>query len=92
MPVIVETKTTMHITPRLLAEAFWGMEDRQQAEFFAELKDVISEQSPEAYSNGQMQWCYLADRLNENLKAKEMACEMMSWFFVRTTEFLSKQP
>jgi hypothetical protein len=87
----LELKSTVAVTPRVLAECFWNMDDRQQAQFFADLKDVIAEQSPDAYCNGQVQWCYLSDRLNENLKAKEMACEMMAWFFNHTTDFLSRR-
>lgn len=85
--ITVESKQFLQVTPRLLAEAFWGLSDVQQAEFFAELNDVIGES---AYGHGEMQWCYLADELDKNLKAKEQACSMMAWFFNRTTEFLSR--
>ncbi len=83
---MIEITSRINITPRVMAEAFWGMTDNEQAQFFAELHDVITTTSPHAYSLGEMQWCYLSDELNKNAKAKEMACAMTAWVFVKFME------
>ena len=76
------------ITPQVLAEAFWGMSDVQQAQFFEYLHDATARDN--AYGHGELQWCYLSDRLNENLKAKEQACAMLAWVFNRSADYLTR--
>lgn len=72
------------ITPRMMAESFWNMSDVEQAEFFEQLSDVIDNDGESInYGHGEAQWCWLADRLNNNPKAKEMACAMTAWIFVK---------
>ena len=54
------------ITPAMMAEAFWGMECSEQAEFFDELAQFINQdKTPGAstYGLGELQWFHLADHL-----------------------------
>jgi hypothetical protein len=65
-----------NITPALLADAFWNMDDNQQAEFFAELYKLTSKQ----YKNktkqqwhildeyGSSQWCSMAATTKKHSK------------------------
>lgn len=56
------------LTPEIMAKAFWAMEDTQQAKFFDELAKIIEAdhvKSPSSYGYGEMQWCYLKDRLRQ---------------------------
>jgi len=76
------------ITPEVLANAFWNLDARQQAEFFEHLHDVTTEQS--TYGLGEMQWCYMSNEINNSKKAKEQACAMMAWVFNHSTDFLSR--
>lgn len=55
----VEMKTTVTVTPELLAQIFCDMSDEQQCMFFVEI-GRISEASE---SNFDQQWYYLAGHL-----------------------------
>jgi hypothetical protein len=73
----IESKTMVPLTPRLLAESFWHMDDTQQAEFFHELHAIVSATPEEhglaPYGLGEMQWCYMGRRIKEYSKeAREM--------------------
>lgn len=90
----MQVETDISITPRMMAEAFWNMTDLEQVEFFAELHDVINkDKTPGActWSCGEMQWLYMADALNKNLKAKEMACAIMANVFLHSTNFMENK-
>lgn len=66
--------TSVEISAEILAKAFWAMDTVQQADFFGELAKHIKEKSPNAYSFGEMQWCYLKDELRQ--PGRETANEM----------------
>jgi hypothetical protein len=66
------------------------MEDQEQADFFSELYDLTNKES--TYGLGEMQWCYMSQKIEANPKAKAQACAMMVWIFNRATDFLSRQP
>lgn len=64
----VETKQVVQLTPEIMAKAFWAMEDSLQAQFFDELAKVIEADHVEnasSYGFGELQWCYLKDRLRQ---------------------------
>jgi hypothetical protein len=85
---IMATATgSVEITPRLMAKAFWDLHAGEQAEFFAELNDVIGDS---AYGHGEAQWCAMSIEIEKNRKAKEQACSMFAWVFNRATDFLSR--
>jgi hypothetical protein len=77
------------ITPKLLAEAFWNLDSTEQANFFAELHDILDGKEWPAHSLGEMQWMYMSDEIEKNPKAKLMACTLAVNIFVRATEYLS---
>lgn len=55
------------LTPAMMAEAFWDMGSDDQSEFFDELARVIREDgktNKSAYSMGELQWHYLAERMH----------------------------
>jgi hypothetical protein len=64
----METTATVNLTPAMMAQAFWGMSDTQQAEFFAELGRVIKADhqggNTSAYSLGELQWHHLGGLLH----------------------------
>ena len=85
---------TVEITPRLMAEAFWQLDSKQQASFFSHLHDVVSDyakEHKEAYSLGEMQWLYMGEDINKDAKAKEMACAFLAWVFNHSTEYLERR-
>jgi hypothetical protein len=86
----IEFTTKVSVTPKEVAEFFWGMSDREQAQFFEELYEITKQ--ADAYGNGEMQWCYMSDELEKSPKAKQQACAMMVWIFNRATDYLSRQP
>ena len=78
---MTEATVNVEITPAMMAEAFWGMEDESQAEFFGKLNELIQHEyatQPKSYawSLGEMQWFYLGDRLANNKPAREMLMAM----------------
>ena len=64
----MEATATVTLTPAMMAQAFWGMSDTQQAEFFAELGRVIKADhqggNRAAYSLGELQWHHLGNLLH----------------------------
>lgn len=91
----MEVKVSIESDPKILAAAFWEMCNDQQAQFFADLHDIITkdhENNPSAYGLGELQWCDMSRQIEKNPKAKEMACAMMVWIFNHSTDFLSRSP
>lgn len=86
----MEAKATVTITPAMLAEAFWSMPDDEQAKFFAELSRIIRKDheagNRNAYSNGELQWFYLGDRLTkaEQDDARSMLMTMAAPLYLHT--------
>jgi hypothetical protein len=78
------------IAPKLLAEAFWNMDSNEQAQFFAELHDILDGLEWPAHSLGEMQWLYMAEDIEKDPRAKRMACALMASIYLRTTDFLSR--
>lgn len=77
----VTANATVQLTPAMMAEAFWGMGNNEQAQFFQELNaivkhDYVTKPKSCAWSLGEMQWLYLGDTLNENKPAREMLMAM----------------
>src|SRR5690554_2861058 len=68
-PIRVESVAHMNLTPELIAKAFWAMSDDQQADFFdalaGEVEAYNAESDRPAYNYGEMQWCYLHDKLQQ---------------------------
>jgi len=79
------------ITPKLLAEAFWNLSSIEQAEFFAELHDILDGKEWPAHSLGEMQWMYMSDEIEKNPKAKRMACALAANIFVRASDYMSRR-
>ena len=84
-----EITATVQLTPAMMAEAFWGMENSQQAQFFEELNRLIQHEyatKPKSYawSLGEMQWLYLGDSLAENKPAREMLMAMAAPLYLHT--------
>lgn len=76
----IQATAQVQLTPAMMAEAFWSMEDSQQAEFFDELARVIKEDhktNSSAYALGELQWFYLADRMSGD-KFKEPRAMLMA--------------
>jgi hypothetical protein len=84
-------ESEISITPKLLAEAFWGMSDREQAQFFEELHDLLDGKEWPAHSLGEMQWLYMSNEIEKSPKAKRMACTLASHIFNRATDYLSRE-
>lgn len=64
--VIIEEGFKVQLTPAVLAKALWAMDCAQQADFLDELGAVIEQDhipNKNAYSYGELQWCYLKDEL-----------------------------
>lgn len=59
--ITFKTETAVAMTPQVLARLFAEMDDTKQADFFEEVGRI----SAEEWKFGQMQWCYLGDRLLE---------------------------
>lgn len=78
---------SVEVTPRLMAELFWDLSADEQADFFAELNDVIADS---AYGHGEAQWCAMSIEINKNKKAKEQVCSMLAWVFNHATNYLSR--
>jgi len=88
MKTIAETK----LTPKLLADAFWDLDSVEQAQFFAELYELVADKPYPAHSLGEMQWISMSYELEKNPKAKQMACALAANIYVRTTNWLSNSP
>lgn len=81
--VRITSEAVVEITPRLMAEAFYHMDDYQQAQFFEELHSVATEDyengNTRMYSLGEAQWCYMAGAMSD--KAKEMYMALSSFAY-----------
>lgn len=86
---MAEATTTVRITPKMFAEAFWDMGSDDQAAFFAELNKLVQHDyatSPksQAWSLGEMQWFYLGDALGGNKEARDMLMAMAAPLYLNT--------
>lgn len=77
-------ETELKPTPKQLAEAFWNLEDSEQAEFFAELFDSAG--MGVSYLNFEVQAFHLHDRIRntKNEEAKEALMSLAAPFFYYT--------
>ena len=88
----MEATATVNITPKMLAEAFWGMGSDQQVEFFQALSDVIEEDhktNRNAYSQGELQWFFTGSELlkKQNDKARGMLMTMAAPLYLNTLRY-----
>lgn len=78
----MEATTTVTITPRMMAEAFWNMPDTQQAEFFEHLANVVqfdhASGNGSAYSMGELQWFHLGDRMKISLEDRKFGDDYLT--------------
>jgi hypothetical protein len=91
----MKCNASVDIAPKMMAEAFWNMDSKQQAMFFVHLYDVIKEDhltNANAYGLGELQWLYMSNDIEKFPKAKEMACAMTAQIFVKSTDYLTRIP
>lgn len=82
MSITINSTSQVELTPRLMAEAFWGMDSKQQADFFHELHSIVSASTKTNYSLGEMQWCYMAgDTKERSAEAWNMYLSLSSFAF-----------
>lgn len=86
----MQMMTDVPLTPKILAAAFWELSATEQADFFAELHDLLDGRGWPAHSLGEMQWMYMSDEIEKNPRAKAMACVLASHIFLRATEYLTR--
>lgn len=65
MKIEVTETTEMAVTPEVLAKAFWGMSDQQQADFFDALAAEVRKTTKSPYNYGENQWIYMASELRK---------------------------
>jgi hypothetical protein len=80
----VETK----ITPEMAAEAFSRFDDDEQVAFFAALASQVKANfdKTNVWPYGEMQWCYMADKLKQNKEANAMYHAISSFAFEFSTD------
>lgn len=83
---------TVEITPKMMAQSFWGMSSNEQIQFFSELAKVIKKDhktNRSAYNLGELQWCFMSDDLKkkENKEAKDMLMTMASFLYWHTLNY-----
>ena len=76
------------LNPELLAKAFWNLDDSEQAEFFVKLHELLIDKNLIFESDSQ--WYYMGKKINENPKAKNMACRMLVYVFNHATDYLDR--
>ena len=85
--------TEVTITPKMMAEALWGMGSDEQVEFFLELSKVIKTDEDNgntgAYSQGELQWYYTGSDLSkpQNKEARSMLMCMAAPLYLSTLVF-----
>lgn len=78
--MIVETE--VKLTPKQLAEQYWDMDSREQAEFFAELFNVSNMQDS-CYNFEMQAWALEKEiRKEEDGKAKECIMSLSAPFYL----------
>lgn len=82
----MEIPVEIEITPKILANAFWGMCNTDQASFFEELGKEIGEDTYHA----QMQWFYLEEELRKSKLAKDTFMDMAAPMFWQTIKYMEK--
>jgi hypothetical protein len=80
--------TELALSSKEVAQAFWNLNDEEQAEFFEHLYDITEQDG--AVAHGDFQWCAMSIYINKNKKAKQQACQMTSWIFNHASDFLNK--
>jgi hypothetical protein len=84
----ITASNELGISPETMGRLFWEMGSTQQVRFFEALADAIAaEQSKprhNTWSNGEMQWVYLAEDLQRNEKARDMLMSMAAPLFLHT--------
>ena len=80
---------SVKITPKMMADAFWGMGSDEQTEFFDELAQFIQQdKTPGAstYGMGELQWHFLASTLHskKNNQPREMLMSMAAPLYLHT--------
>jgi hypothetical protein len=90
-PITVTTE--FFVSPKAMAEAFWGMSSDKQAEFFSELAKTIAADNPDGHAStsimGEYQWFWLGDELNrpENQKARDTLMSMAAPLYLNTLRY-----
>ena len=90
---MITATTEVTITPKMMAEAFWGMASDEQVEFFLELSKVIKADEDSgntgAYSQGELQWYYTGNDLSkpQNKEARSMLMTMAAPLYLNTLMF-----
>jgi hypothetical protein len=76
------------VTPEMAAKAFARFDDDEQVEFFAALAAEVkaSYAKTNVWPYGEMQWCYMADKLKRNKEANAMYHAMSSFSFEFSTD------
>jgi len=83
----------VHITPEMMAQAFWGMGSDLQVAFFDELAAIIKHDQQSgntgAYSLGELQWFFVGDELlkPQNKQAREMLMTIAAPLYLNTLRF-----
>lgn len=86
----MQATTEVTITPKMMAQAFWGMGSDEQIEFLHELAATIKADqdagNSSAYSLGELQWCFMSQDLKkpENNVAREMLMSMAAFCYWHT--------
>ena len=86
----MKTMEALALTPKLLAEGFWELDNSEQSEFFEELYNILD--GLDLFYESDIQWYYMAKDMEKNEKAKKMACAMMVHIFNYTPDYLEHTP
>lgn len=81
-------QTNVQLTPKQVAEAFWSLDNIQQAQFFEELHDLLEGRPYPEHLLGETQWMYMSDEIEKRPKAKRMACVLASHIFIKATNYM----
>lgn len=87
--ITFKSETSVEITPKELARLFAHLDDTQQADFFEEVGRI----SAEEWKHGQLQWCYLGDRLRErgiSSYAWQFAADIGAFTMLNTWRYFSR--
>lgn len=84
----------IELTPEIVADWFWNQDSEAQADFFEALAKRIQadKDDPNAvtYSLGEMQWCYLRDRLRK--PGRELANQMHMALSAFAFDYVQQKP
>lgn len=88
--ITFKTETAVEMTPEVLARLFAELDDTKQADFFEEVGRIAEED----WKHGQMQWCYLGDRLRErgtDSHAWRFAADIGAFTMLNTWRYFGSQ-